>query len=151
MKAVPEAAGAVAAVLDVLGVRPDKVVVLKDVPLGNGNWLVEMPDRDRASAVQNRHPATMTRRYGRPARRTTLTWPRSVPWLYRVPMRGLGVGSAARGCPDVPAGLGLGDVPAGRLLYPVALPASRPGVAATGPAAFVVRLAMLEVGLTGVP
>ena len=28
-------------VLDLLGLRPQRVVTLKDVPLGNGNWLVE--------------------------------------------------------------------------------------------------------------
>jgi Ser/Thr protein kinase RdoA (MazF antagonist) len=28
-------------VLDLLGLRPSRVVALKDVPLGNGNWLVE--------------------------------------------------------------------------------------------------------------
>ena len=32
---------AVTRVLDVLAMRPDRVAVLKDVPLGNGNWLVE--------------------------------------------------------------------------------------------------------------
>jgi homoserine kinase type II len=35
--------GAVACVLDVLGMRPGRVVVLKDVPPVNGSWLVEMP------------------------------------------------------------------------------------------------------------
>jgi Ser/Thr protein kinase RdoA (MazF antagonist) len=33
--------GAVAGVLDALGVRPDRVTLLKDVSSGNGNWLVE--------------------------------------------------------------------------------------------------------------
>jgi homoserine kinase type II len=37
-----------ACVLDVLRVRPGRITVLKDVPLGNGNWLVEMPDGQRA-------------------------------------------------------------------------------------------------------
>jgi hypothetical protein len=68
--------------------------------------------------------------------------------LYRVPIGSLGVGSAARGRPDVPAGLGLGDVPARRLLYSVALSALRASVAATGAAPLVVRPAVLEVGLT---
>jgi Ser/Thr protein kinase RdoA (MazF antagonist) len=49
---VPEAA----AVLDVLGVRPDRVAVLKDVPFGNGNWLVEMPGR-RCAVLRRYHPA----------------------------------------------------------------------------------------------
>jgi Ser/Thr protein kinase RdoA (MazF antagonist) len=40
--------GAVASVLDVLAVRPARIAVLKDLPLGNGNWLLEMPDGQRA-------------------------------------------------------------------------------------------------------
>lgn len=40
--------GAVACVLDVLGVRPGRITVLKDVPPGNGSWLVEMPGGQRA-------------------------------------------------------------------------------------------------------
>jgi hypothetical protein len=35
--------GTVTSVLDVLAVRPDRITVLKDVPLHNGSWLVEMP------------------------------------------------------------------------------------------------------------
>jgi Ser/Thr protein kinase RdoA (MazF antagonist) len=30
--------------LNLLGVRPDRVVALRDVPLGNANWLVETAD-----------------------------------------------------------------------------------------------------------
>ena len=40
--------GAVACVLDVLGVRPGRITVLKDVPPGNGSWLVELPGGQRA-------------------------------------------------------------------------------------------------------
>jgi hypothetical protein len=40
-------AGAVARVLDTLGVRPASAAVLKDVPSGNGNWLLTMPDGQR--------------------------------------------------------------------------------------------------------
>jgi Ser/Thr protein kinase RdoA (MazF antagonist) len=40
--------GAVACVLDVLGVRAGRITVLKDVPPGNGSWLVEMPGGQRA-------------------------------------------------------------------------------------------------------
>jgi hypothetical protein len=40
-------AGAAATVLDLMAVRPDKVALLKDVPTGNGNWLVEMSDGQR--------------------------------------------------------------------------------------------------------
>jgi len=39
---------AVTRVLDVLAMRPDRVAVLKDVPLGNGNWLVETAGGRRA-------------------------------------------------------------------------------------------------------
>jgi Ser/Thr protein kinase RdoA (MazF antagonist) len=46
---------AVASVLDVLAVRPDRVTVLKDVPSGNGNWLVEMPGGQRA-VLRRYHP-----------------------------------------------------------------------------------------------
>jgi Ser/Thr protein kinase RdoA (MazF antagonist) len=35
--------GAPAWVLDVLGLRPQKIITLKDVPLENGSWLVEVP------------------------------------------------------------------------------------------------------------
>jgi hypothetical protein len=35
--------GALASVLDALAVRPGRIAVLKDVPLGNGNWLIELP------------------------------------------------------------------------------------------------------------
>jgi homoserine kinase type II len=47
--------GAVAFVLDVLGVRPDKIAVLKDVPLHNGSWLVDMPGGQRA-VLRRYHP-----------------------------------------------------------------------------------------------
>ena len=47
--------GHVACVLDVLGVRAGRVVVLKDVPLGNGSWLVEMPGGQRA-VLRRYHP-----------------------------------------------------------------------------------------------
>jgi len=40
--------GVVTCVLDTLGVRRGRVAVLKDVPAGNGNWLVEMPGGQRA-------------------------------------------------------------------------------------------------------
>jgi Ser/Thr protein kinase RdoA (MazF antagonist) len=48
-------AGALASVLDVLAVRPVKIAVLKDVPQGNGNWLVEMPGRRRV-VLRRYHP-----------------------------------------------------------------------------------------------
>jgi Ser/Thr protein kinase RdoA (MazF antagonist) len=47
--------GAVASALDVLAVRPDRVTVLKDVPLHNGSWLVEMPGGQRA-VLRRYHP-----------------------------------------------------------------------------------------------
>jgi hypothetical protein len=47
--------GAVASVLDVLAVRPDRIAVLKDVPLHNGSWLVEMPGGQRA-VLRRYHP-----------------------------------------------------------------------------------------------
>jgi Ser/Thr protein kinase RdoA (MazF antagonist) len=47
--------GAVASVLDVLAMRPDGVVVLKDVPSGNGNWLLEMGGGQRA-VLRRYHP-----------------------------------------------------------------------------------------------
>jgi Ser/Thr protein kinase RdoA (MazF antagonist) len=46
---------AVTGVLDLLAVRPDRVTVLKDVPLHNGNWLVEMPGGQRA-VLRRYHP-----------------------------------------------------------------------------------------------
>src|SRR5689334_21033737 len=51
----------------------------------------------------------------------------------------------------MPARPWLGYLPAFRLLDLMALAASGSGVAAAGPAAFVVRHGMLEVGLRGVP
>ena len=39
-QAAPVLAGAPASVLNVLAVRPGRIAVLKDVPLGNGNWLI---------------------------------------------------------------------------------------------------------------
>jgi Ser/Thr protein kinase RdoA (MazF antagonist) len=36
-----------ARVLGLLGLRPRRIVVLKDVPAGNGNWLAEMPGGER--------------------------------------------------------------------------------------------------------
>jgi Ser/Thr protein kinase RdoA (MazF antagonist) len=47
--------GPVAIVLDTLAVRPDRVSLLKDVPLGNGNWLVEMAGQRRA-VLRRYHP-----------------------------------------------------------------------------------------------
>jgi len=47
-QALPAQTGALAGVLDVMGVRPARMAVLKDAPLGNGNWLVEMPGGQRA-------------------------------------------------------------------------------------------------------
>jgi Ser/Thr protein kinase RdoA (MazF antagonist) len=47
--------GAVASVLDVLAVRPGRVTLLKDVPSGNGNWLVEMVGGRRA-VLRRYHP-----------------------------------------------------------------------------------------------
>jgi homoserine kinase type II len=47
--------GAVASVLDLLAVRPDRVSVLKDVPSGNGNWLVEMRGEQRR-VLRRYHP-----------------------------------------------------------------------------------------------
>jgi Ser/Thr protein kinase RdoA (MazF antagonist) len=47
--------GAVACVLDVLGVRPGRITVLKDVPPGNGSWLVELPSGRRA-VLRRYHP-----------------------------------------------------------------------------------------------
>jgi Ser/Thr protein kinase RdoA (MazF antagonist) len=47
--------GAVASVLDVLAVRPDRLAVLKDVPSGNGNWLVELPGGKRV-VLRRYHP-----------------------------------------------------------------------------------------------
>jgi Ser/Thr protein kinase RdoA (MazF antagonist) len=45
---------AVTRVLDVLAVRPDRVAVLKDVALGNGNWLVETGGR--RTVLRRYHP-----------------------------------------------------------------------------------------------
>jgi homoserine kinase type II len=47
--------GAVASVLDVLAVRSARIAVLKDVPLHNGSWLVEMPGGQRA-VLRRYHP-----------------------------------------------------------------------------------------------
>jgi homoserine kinase type II len=47
--------GAVASVLDLLAARPVGVVVLKDVPGGNGNWLVEMPGGQQV-VLRRYHP-----------------------------------------------------------------------------------------------
>jgi len=47
--------GAVASVLDVLAVRPTRVVLLRDIPTGSGNWLVEMPGGRRA-VLRRYHP-----------------------------------------------------------------------------------------------
>jgi Ser/Thr protein kinase RdoA (MazF antagonist) len=46
--------GAVAGVLGALGVRPDRVTLLKDVSSGNGNWLVETDGGQRS--VLRRYP-----------------------------------------------------------------------------------------------
>lgn len=46
---------AVASALDTLAVRPDRVALLKDVPLGNGNWLVEMTGGQRV-VLRRYHP-----------------------------------------------------------------------------------------------
>jgi Ser/Thr protein kinase RdoA (MazF antagonist) len=44
-------------VLNQLGVRPGRVVMLKDVPLGNGNWLVETAG-GRRLVLRGYHPQT---------------------------------------------------------------------------------------------
>src|ERR1700679_3586968 len=41
--------------LSLLGVRPREVTVLKDVPLGNGNWLVDSTDGQRF-VLRRYHP-----------------------------------------------------------------------------------------------
>src|ERR1700722_7834308 len=68
----------------------------------------------------------------------------------RVSLGFLGVDAAGRGLPPVPAGLRLGDVPAGRLLDAMTGAAACTGVAGTGLAALVVRLGVLPIRLTGV-
>jgi hypothetical protein len=72
------------------------------------------------------------------------------PRSHRILVWGLRICSAAWRLPFMPAGLGLGDFPARRLLYPVAFPAARADIAATGAAALVVWLGMLEVRVAGV-
>ena len=42
-------------VLNLLGVRPGRVAVLRDVPLGNGNWLVDTADGQRI-VLRRYHP-----------------------------------------------------------------------------------------------
>ena len=54
-QAAPVLAGAPASVLNVLAVRPGRIAVLKDVPLGNGNWLIELPGGQRA-VLRRYHP-----------------------------------------------------------------------------------------------
>jgi Ser/Thr protein kinase RdoA (MazF antagonist) len=54
-QAAPMLAGAPASVLNVLAVRPGRIAVLKDVPLGNGNWLIELPGGQRA-VLRRYHP-----------------------------------------------------------------------------------------------
>jgi len=49
--------GTVASVLCALNARPGRVAVLKDVPLGNGNWLVELPGGQR-TVLRRYHPGT---------------------------------------------------------------------------------------------
>src|ERR1700691_5348284 len=44
-------------VLTLLGVRPGRVAVLRDVPLGNGNWLVDTADGQRI-VLRRYHPQT---------------------------------------------------------------------------------------------
>jgi Ser/Thr protein kinase RdoA (MazF antagonist) len=39
--------GVPARLLEVLGLRPDRITALKDVPVQNGSWLLEMPDGRR--------------------------------------------------------------------------------------------------------
>jgi Ser/Thr protein kinase RdoA (MazF antagonist) len=51
----PVPTGALASVLDALAVRPGRIAVLKDVPLGNGNWLIELPGGRRA-VLRRYHP-----------------------------------------------------------------------------------------------
>jgi len=46
-------------VLELLGVRPGRVVVLRDIPLANGNWLVDAADRRRL--VLRRYHRQVTR------------------------------------------------------------------------------------------
>src|ERR1700722_20348681 len=50
---------AVTRVLEVLAVRPDRVAVLKDVPLGNGNWLVETAGGRRGRPWRHHTGATL--------------------------------------------------------------------------------------------
>jgi Ser/Thr protein kinase RdoA (MazF antagonist) len=44
-------------VLNLLGVRPGRVALLRDVPLGNGNWLVDTTDGQRV-VLRGYHPQT---------------------------------------------------------------------------------------------
>ena len=44
-------------VLNLLGVRPGRVALLRDVPLGNGNWLVDTADGQRV-VLRGYHPQT---------------------------------------------------------------------------------------------
>ncbi len=44
-------------VLDLIGIRPRRIVALKDVPLGNGNWLIETADGQRL-VLRRYHPQT---------------------------------------------------------------------------------------------
>jgi len=46
--------GAIVGLLDALGVRPDQVTLLRDIPSGNGNWLVETAGGHRS--VLRRYP-----------------------------------------------------------------------------------------------
>src|ERR1700729_3629650 len=79
-----------------------------------------------------------------------MTSPRDrVDPLGGVPPGFLHVGPPGRRRPDVPAGLGLGEGPAGQLLDLVAAAGAGPGVAGAGGPAFVVGDGVLEVGLAG--
>ena len=42
--------------LHLLGVRPGRIAVLRDVPVGNGNWLVETDDGRRPVVLRRYHP-----------------------------------------------------------------------------------------------
>jgi Ser/Thr protein kinase RdoA (MazF antagonist) len=44
-------------VLDLIGLRPRRIIALKDVPLGNGNWLIETAGGERF-VLRRYHPQT---------------------------------------------------------------------------------------------
>src|SRR5580692_2321800 len=77
-QAAPVLAGAPASVLNVLEVRPGRIAVLKDVPLGNGNWLIELPGGQRA-VLRRYHQARLPRVPPRPGRLGTRSRPQDRP------------------------------------------------------------------------